>query len=108
MAAIQDLELGALLSAGGLGRRTTGVKRASRWRVGWRGRLAGRWRQNARIGATDQRRQCIEQRSRVRVGRTVDQYYKFSMTLKDLRTGELVWADEQEIRKESVRPPLGF
>jgi len=42
------------------------------------------------------------------VGRTVDQYYKFSMTLKDLRSGELVWADEQEIRKESVKPRMGF
>ena len=37
-------------------------------------------------------------------GRTVDQYYKFSMVLKDLRTGELVWSDEKEIRKESVKP----
>jgi len=37
-------------------------------------------------------------------GRTVDQYYKFSMILKDLRTGELVWADEQEIRKAGTRP----
>ncbi len=42
------------------------------------------------------------------VGRTVDQYYKFSMTLKDLRSGELVWADEREIRKESVKPRMGF
>lgn len=42
------------------------------------------------------------------VGRTVDQYYKFSMILKDLRTGELVWADEREIRKESVKPVMGF
>jgi len=42
------------------------------------------------------------------VGRTVDQYYKFSMILKDLRTGEIVWADEREIRKESVRPVMGF
>ncbi|HOM59198.1 MAG TPA: penicillin-binding protein activator LpoB [Kiritimatiellia bacterium] len=42
------------------------------------------------------------------VGRTVDQYYKFSMILKDLRSGELVWADEQEIRKESVKPRVGF
>ena len=41
-------------------------------------------------------------------GRTVDQYYKFSMILKDLRTGELVWADEREIRKESVKPVMGF
>ena len=45
---------------------------------------------------------------KTQVGRTVDQYYKFSMTLKDLRTGELVWADEQEIRKESVKPRMGF
>jgi uncharacterized protein (TIGR02722 family) len=42
------------------------------------------------------------------VGRTVDQYYKFSMILKDLRTGELVWSDEREIRKESVKPVMGF
>jgi hypothetical protein len=42
------------------------------------------------------------------VGRTVDQYYKFSMQLKDLRSGELVWADEREIRKESVKPRVGF
>ena len=42
------------------------------------------------------------------VGRTVDQYYKFSMILKDLRTGELVWANEREIRKESVKPVMGF
>ena len=41
-------------------------------------------------------------------GRTVDQYYKFTMTLKEMRTGELVWADEQEIRKESVKPRMGF
>ncbi len=36
-------------------------------------------------------------------GRVTDQYYKFSMILKDLRTGELVWADEKEIRKESIK-----
>ncbi len=42
------------------------------------------------------------------VGRTVDQYYKFSMILKDLRSGELVWTDEREIRKESVKPVMGF
>ncbi len=38
-----------------------------------------------------------------KVGRTTDQYYKFSMILKDLKSGELVWADEQEIRKQSVK-----
>lgn len=41
-------------------------------------------------------------------GRQVDQYYKFSMILKDLRTGELVWADEKEIRKASTRPAIGW
>jgi hypothetical protein len=45
---------------------------------------------------------------KTQVGRTTDQYYKFSMVLKDLRSGELVWADEQEIRKESTRPRMGF
>ncbi len=39
-----------------------------------------------------------------RAGRTTDRYYKFTMILKDLRSGEIVWTDEQEIRKVSVRP----
>ena len=39
-----------------------------------------------------------------REGRVTDAYYNFSLQLKDLRTGELVWTDEQEIRKETVRP----
>ena len=37
-------------------------------------------------------------------GRTTDHYYKFTMILKDLRSGEIVWTDEKEIRKVSVRP----
>ena len=37
-------------------------------------------------------------------GRTTDRYYKFTMILKDLRTGEIVWTDEQEIRKVANRP----
>ena len=37
-------------------------------------------------------------------GRTTDRYYKFTMILKDLRSGEIVWTDEQEIRKVSMRP----
>ncbi len=41
-------------------------------------------------------------------GRTTDQYYKFSMILKDLKTGEIVWADEQEIRKASTKPVIGW
>jgi hypothetical protein len=39
-----------------------------------------------------------------RVGRITDHYYKFTMILKDLRTGEIVWTDEQEIRKVANRP----
>ena len=41
-----------------------------------------------------------------RVGRVTDHYYKFTMVLKDLRTGEIVWTDEQEIRKVANRPML--
>ena len=37
-------------------------------------------------------------------GRTTDHYYKFNMILKDLRTGEIVWTDEKEIRKVAIRP----
>ena len=37
-------------------------------------------------------------------GRTTDHYYKFTMILKDLRSGEIVWTDEQEIRKVAIRP----
>ena len=37
-----------------------------------------------------------------RSDRRVDHYYKFSMILKDLSTGEIVWSDEQEIRKIGV------
>ena len=36
-------------------------------------------------------------------GNVTDRYYKFSMVLKDLRSGEIVWADEKEIRKVSTR-----
>jgi hypothetical protein len=42
------------------------------------------------------------------VGRTTDHYYKFSMILKDLKSGEIVWADEQEIRKESTKPVINW
>ena len=37
-----------------------------------------------------------------------DRYYKFSLNLKDLRSGEIIWTDEQEIRKEQVRNVMGF
>jgi penicillin-binding protein activator len=45
----------------------------------------------------------IEQRE----GRLKDVYYKFTMTLRDLLTGELMWADEQEIRKQKTKAIFG-
>jgi len=43
-----------------------------------------------------------------RRGRTVDEYYKFTLNLKDLKTGEIVWSDEQEIRKQQTRAAVGL
>ena len=37
-----------------------------------------------------------------------DRYYKFTLNLKDLRTGEIAWTDEQEIRKEEKKSVMGF
>jgi len=37
-----------------------------------------------------------------------DRYYKLTLNLKDLKTGEIVWTDEQELRKEQVRNVMGF
>ena len=37
-----------------------------------------------------------------------DRYYKFTLNLKDLRSGEIIWTDEQEIRKEQVKNLMGF
>lgn len=45
----------------------------------------------------------IEQRA----GRVKDVYYKFTMSLRNLKTGILEWADEQEIRKQKTRPIIG-
>ena len=39
---------------------------------------------------------------------TTDRYFKFNLNLKDLRTGEIVWTDEQEIRKDQKRRVLGM
>lgn len=33
------------------------------------------------------------------VGHSQDRYYKFTLNLKDLSSGEIIWTDEQEIRK---------
>lgn len=43
---------------------------------------------------------------RTTAGRRIDQYYYIMMTLKDLNSGEIIWTDEQEIRKERKRPIL--
>ncbi len=37
-----------------------------------------------------------------------DRYFKFTLNLKDLSSGELVWSDEQEIRKEQTNRLLGL
>ena len=37
-----------------------------------------------------------------------DRYYKFNLNLKDLKSGEIIWTDEQEIRKEQVKNIMGF
>ena len=39
---------------------------------------------------------------------TTDRYFKFNLNLKDLRTGEIIWTDEQEIRKDQKRRVLGL
>lgn len=45
---------------------------------------------------------------RTDTGRIRDVYYKLTLNLKDLRSGELVWADEKEIRKEKKRSLIGY
>lgn len=41
-------------------------------------------------------------------GSITDVYYKFTMNLKNLRTGVLEWSDEKEIRKVSKKPLIGY
>jgi len=45
---------------------------------------------------------------RHRVNGVSDRYYKFTLNLKDLRSGEIIWSDEQEIRKEQKSSVMGF
>ena len=45
---------------------------------------------------------------RQKVGGVTDRYFKFTLNLKDLRSGEIIWTDEQEIRKQSTRSSVGF
>lgn len=40
-------------------------------------------------------------------GRLTDVYYKFTMNLRDLKSGRLIWADEKEIRKQKTRSIFG-
>jgi uncharacterized protein (TIGR02722 family) len=42
-----------------------------------------------------------------RAGGTTDVYYKFTMSLKNLKTGILEWSDEKEIRKVFKRGTFG-
>lgn len=41
-------------------------------------------------------------------GRTKERYYKITMNLKDLKSGEIIWTDEQEIRKVHKKTILGL
>lgn len=45
---------------------------------------------------------------RQQVDGVTDRYFKFTLNLKDLRSGEIIWSDEQEIRKEQKRSVVGF
>lgn len=45
---------------------------------------------------------------RSHVNGITDRYFKFTLNLKDLKTGEIIWTDEQEIRKEQVKSVMGF
>lgn len=40
-------------------------------------------------------------------GRVTDVYYKFTMSMKNLKTGILEWSDEKEIRKIKTRGLIG-
>lgn len=44
---------------------------------------------------------------RQKAGSTTDVYYKFTMSLKNLKTGILEWSDEKEIRKVFKRGTFG-
>ena len=44
---------------------------------------------------------------RQKAGGTTDVYYKFTMSLKNLKTGILEWSDEKEIRKVFKRGTFG-
>lgn len=43
-----------------------------------------------------------------KAGRIKDVYYKVTLNLKDLKTGELLWSEYKELRKEKKRPVFGL
>lgn len=43
-----------------------------------------------------------------KAGRTTDVYYKFTMSMKNLKTGILEWSDEKEIRKIKQKAIFGM
>jgi len=45
---------------------------------------------------------------RQQVDGVTDRYFKFTMNLKDLKSGEIIWSDEQEIRKEQKKSTFGL
>ena len=45
---------------------------------------------------------------RQKVNGVTDRYYKFTLNLKDLKSGEIIWTDEQEIRKQQERSTFGL
>ena len=40
-------------------------------------------------------------------GRLRDVYYKYTMNLRDLKSGRILWADEKEIRKQKTKSVIG-
>ena len=43
-----------------------------------------------------------------KVGGVTDRYYKFTLNMKDIASGEIAWTDEQELRKQQTRALLGL
>ncbi len=39
--------------------------------------------------------------------RVIDRYYMVSLNLRDRRSGEIIWSESEEIRKEKARPRVG-
>ena len=63
-------------------------------------------------GELSEMRQSVDDASgnwlNITFSKTTDRYFKFNLNLKDLRSGEIVWTDEQEIRKDEKRRYFGM